>query len=233
MIIALLSLTTGLVLQSRVPPSRVLQLRGGSVAAAPAKAPVASREELLPPPGPLRLNLVEGSDAAVVTLPRVELSSANVETLQLKPGDRIRLHREAPRRSGFRNPFQRPVPDATLGEVGEDAKLGDGEVRMPAKAMTAMRLDVGDGVFIVPVGGPSSSASAGQAPVRRHHRSFANEMFRYHLYRSMFAPRYYSYGGYHSGGLGARRRASHGFYRRRSYGSRAFAGRRSYGGRRR
>ena len=141
--------SSGLVLPSRAQPHRMLRLRGGSAVAAPA-APVTSQpsqQQAKQPAAPRLLWLVGGSDALVVKVPRVELSSANIENLQLNPGDRIRLRRAKPR-TGIRSPLSRPIPDETLGEVVEDPTLGELDVRIPARAMEAMRLQMGDGVLL-------------------------------------------------------------------------------------
>ena len=163
----LLLSSSSLVPQSRFPQSRLLQLRGGSSAVAAPAPSVASQQAQ--PQGPLRLQLVVGSDTAVVRMPRIELSSANVEALQLQPGARVRIHR-ADKRAGFKNPFQKPVPDSTLGEVREAVAptplqpyaLGETEARLPTKAMQAMRLQAGDSVLVSPVGQPAGQP-AGQA----------------------------------------------------------------------
>lgn len=152
---------------SLLPQSRLLRLRGGS--AVPAMAsPVTSQEAQ--PQGPLRLQLVAGSDTAVVRVPRVELSSANVAALQLQPGTRVRIARAHKRtdKPAWRptNPFQKPIPEATLAELREAEAptplqpyvLGDGEARLPSKAMQAMRLQAGDTVLVAPLGPAHDSA---------------------------------------------------------------------------
>ena len=230
---------------SLLPQSRLLRLRGGS--AVPAMAsPVTSQEAQ--PQGPLRLQLVAGSDTAVVRVPRVELSSANVAALQLQPGTRVRIARAHKRtdKPAWRptNPFQKPIPEATLAELREAEAptplqpyvLGDGEARLPSKAMQAMRLQAGDTVLVAPLAQPTTrparsptaaqagqTGQAGQGPIqRRRGGGFLNNVIMFN----------YMMGGGYGGGYG-RRRSSYG-YRGRSYrGGRAYGGRSSYGGRRR
>ena len=228
----LLLSSSSLVPQSRFPQTRLLQLRGGSSAVTAPAPSVASQQAQ--PQGPLRLQLVVGSDTAVVRMPRIELSSTNVEALQLQPGARVRIHR-ADKRAGFKNPFQKPVPDSTLGEVREaDAPtplqpyaLGETEARLPAKAMQAMRLQAGDSVLVSPVGQPAGQASRAPNAYQSRRRSggFLNNVIRFQLYQSMLGP---SYGGYGGGGYGGRRRSSYGYRSRSSYGRRAYGGRRRY-----
>lgn len=222
---------------SLLPQSRLLRLRGGS--AVPATASPATSQEAQPQ-GPLRLQLVAGSNTAVVRVPRVELSSANVAALQLQPGARVRIARAHKRtdKPAWRpaNPFQKPIPDATLGELREAEAptplqpyvLGDGEARLPSKAMQAMRLQAGDTVLVAPVARPTArpagsptaaqAGQAGQAPIqRRRSGGFLNNVIMFN----------YMMGGGYGGGYG-RRRSSYG-HRGRSYRR----VRSSYGGRRR
>ena len=229
---------------SLLPQSRVLRLRGGS--AAPVPSPAAASQEAQPE-WPLRLQLVAGSDTAVVRLPSVEVSSANIAAMQLPPGARVRVHRAHKRtdKPAWRpaNPFQRPIPDDTLAVLREAEAptprqpyaLGDGEARLPSKAMQAMRLQAGDTVLVTP--GLSKRKlttrvvrDADQATriQRRRRGSFLNNVIMFN----------YMMGGGYGGGYGyGPRRSAYG-YRGSGRGSRrvrsSYSGRRSsYGGRRR
>ena len=201
---------------SLLPQSRHLRLRGGS--AAPTLAPPVTISQDAPPPqGPLRLQLVAGSDTAVVRVPRVELSSANVAALQLQPGARVRIRRAHKRtdKPAWRpaNPFQKPIPDATLGELREATAptplqpyvLGEGEARLPTKAMQAMRLQPGDTVLVAPLALPAArpagsptagqAGQAGQVPLqRRRSGGFLNNVIMFN----------YMMGGGYGGGYGGR-----------------------------
>ena len=135
-------------------------------------------QEAPQPQGPLRLQLVAGSDTAVVRVPRVELSSANVAALQLQPGTRVRINRAHKRtdKPAWRpaNPFQKPIPDVMLGELREATAptplhpyvLGDGEARLPTKAMQAMRLQPGDTALVAPLALPAARPAARPPPAR-------------------------------------------------------------------
>ena len=234
---------------SLLPQSRVLRLRGGSAAPAvpgPGRSPAAASQEAQPE-WPLRLQLVAGSDTAVVRLPSVEVSSANIAAMQLPPGARVRVHRAHKRtdKPAWRpaNPFQRPIPDDTLAVLREAEAptprqpyaLGDGEARLPSKAMQAMRLQAGDTVLVTP--GLSKRKlttrvvrDADQATriQRRRRGSFLNNVIMFN----------YMMGGGYGGGYGyGPRRSAYG-YRGSGRGSRrvrsSYSGRRSsYGGRRR
>ena len=230
---------------SLLPQSRVLRLRGGSAAPTLASSAAASQEAQ--PEWPLRLQLVAGSDTAVVRLPSVEVSSANIAAMQLPPGARVRVHRAHKRtdKPAWRpaNPFQRPIPDDTLAVLREAEAptprqpyaLGDGEARLPSKAMQAMRLQAGDTVLVTP--GLSKRKlttrvvrDADQATriQRRRRGSFLNNVIMFN----------YMMGGGYGGGYGyGPRRSAYG-YRGSGRGYRrvrsSYSGRRSsYGGRRR
>ena len=223
---------------SLLPQSRVLRLRGGS--AAPALAPPAASQEAQPE-WPLRLQLVAGSDTAVVRLPWVEVSSANIAAMQLEPGARIRVHRAHKRtdKPAWRpaNPFQRPIVDDTLAELREAEAptprqpyaLGDGEARLPSKAMQAMRLQAGDTVLVTPgLSQRKLTTHVVQQPdqvtviQRRRRGSFLNSVIAFS----------YMMGGGYGGGYGSGpRRSAYGHHRGSGRGYRRV--RSSYGGRRR
>ena len=203
--------------ESALCRTRILGLRGGGVAAPVAPSTTASTDQDAPPAA-IQMKVAacakpqEGAG-------RVEVSAADLERMQLKNGDRLRV------RKMQKAAFWSSVADQTLGTAVANPNLEAGKVHVYTSDVAELKLKPGDDVFVAPIIVAPSQAVApapSQTAVEHHHHHHHGHSFLhdYFLYRMIFGGPH-MYGGFgngrprayrtyrssrRSGGMGRRRR---------------------------
>ena len=193
-------------------------LRGGSAAAvAPREAPAKVSQDVR-----LKVTAAAQSRESDGHVPLVALGSSALNTLSVKPGERVKLTRVKP------SPWWKPSPNELVGEVAaEDPEIADDSdaVRVSAGWMRAVNFREGELVT-------ASAAVAADGPRTEHgyyRRRRYNPWMRMLVWQTLYGGRGYGYGhgyGYAHGGHG------YGYGKRDHYGKRTTFGpsRGGYGG---